>query len=89
MKARVSSAREVFSQCTWCAGRGRRRVLNGLHFRRMRQAAKVTLTEMARVCGVSHAHLSRMELGRGVDFLPRFAELYDRLFERRRRAGLP
>lgn len=65
-----------------------RPALNGAWYRRLRVDAKVTLKEMAEICEVSVAYLSRMERGR-LEFLPEYAAFYDRLFERRRRAGEP
>lgn len=70
--------------CKECGGSAP--VLNGAYFRNLRQLAKLTIKEMARVCGVSTAYLSRMELGEA-PFSPKCGELYERLFERRRKAG--
>ena len=82
--------------CPRCGHRSR--VLNGWFFRNRRRLAALTLREMA-TCfgpsalahggvrlGVSVAHLSRMERGDS-PFPPRIAAAYDRLFERRGRAG--
>lgn len=56
---------------------------NGAHYRDLRYRAHVTLVEMARVCRVTPTHLSLIE--RGIrSFLPKYAELYEQLFERRK-----
>ena len=71
--------------CAACNGSGTVTALDGRHFRRLRELSKVTLTEMARICRVGRSHLSRMERGQGT-FQPRFAELYQRLFDRRQKS---
>jgi hypothetical protein len=88
--------REITRPCKRCGHR--RKELNGPFFRLRRKLAKVTLREMASMFGasglpldgvrngVSLQLLSRMERG-DVPFAPKYAEVYDRLFERRERAG--
>ena len=72
--------------CPACHGEGTVTVLDGRHFRKLRELSGVTLTEMARICDVSRPHLSRMERGEQT-FQPRFADLYQRLFDRRQKSG--
>lgn len=83
----VAARREIARPCRKCHGRGHEQVLNGPFFKAARERAGVTQEEMARVCEVSPGYLSRMENGGDLPFLPRYAEIYDAMLERRRRSG--
>lgn len=60
--------------------------LDGRHFRGLRKKAHLTLVEVGRLCRLSPSHLSAMEVGEH-PFKPEIAALYERLFDRRRKAG--
>lgn len=77
--------REITRPCPHCDG-GFETFINGEFIRQERIEAHVTLSQAARACGISAAHMSRMELG-GETFQRGYAEICERLFERRRRAG--
>lgn len=76
--------RELPHVCAHCGGDAP--ILNGAFYRNLRELAKLTLVEMGRVCQVGYGQLGRMERGEE-RFLPKYAALYLRLFERRRKAG--
>lgn len=76
--------RTIEQPCSHCGHV--REVLNGAHYRRLRHLSKLTLVEMGRLCGVGYSHLGKMERGREA-FQPKYAECYERLFDRRRKAG--
>jgi transcriptional regulator with XRE-family HTH domain len=80
-----SIPRQIERECHDCGGMTM--AYNGAYFRNLREQAKLTLAEMARaIGGVTGSHLSRMELGYE-RFLEQYARAYERLFERRRKAG--
>jgi hypothetical protein len=82
----ASIPREITRPCNECNGAGHGTVPNPEFFRRMRIRAGLTLKEMGRVLGVSYSAVSLMEHGRQA-IRPEHVAIYDRLFERRRRAG--
>lgn len=80
--------RQVWRPCPRCGHKHLE--FNGAFYRARRKAAGLTLKEVARTINVlkppSVPLLSHMEMGRRT-FQARYALAYDRLFERRRRAG--
>lgn len=61
---------------------------NGAYYRDLRIRARVSLTEMARLCRCTATHLSLIERGLR-SFRPRFVEAYESLFERRKTPTTP
>lgn len=59
---------------------------NPAYYRHLRKTAKITLVEMGRICGVDWSYLAYMERGK-FPFLRKYAEMYDRLLDRKLRAG--
>lgn len=60
--------------------------INGLFIRQEREEAHVTVAQAARACGVTRQHMGRMERGEET-FQRGYAEICERLFAKRRRAG--
>lgn len=82
---RTDLPREITKPCSECDG-GVRVFINGEYMRQERLAAHVTLSQAAQACRVSRQHMSRMERGEET-FQRVYAEICERFFARRRRAG--
>ena len=85
MTAPSKIPRETTRPCLDCQG-GFVTEINGAYMRQEREEAHVTLSQAADACGVSRQHMSRIERGEET-FQRGYAEICERLFARRRRAG--
>lgn len=78
--------REISIPCPEHCSAGAKVVLNGEYFRNLRKQADLTIVEMAQIVGCGFSVLGKMERGE-VAFSLDYARLYERVADRRRRAG--
>lgn len=77
----------VTEECAHCHQEGPpKTVLNGAYYRHIRKLTGLDLKQMADLCGVGIAHLSKIEQGY-YPFREKDAQVYERAYRRHRAAG--